>query len=95
MNHKLSVKQFESDSLCLHIHKNAQKSNSFLKKKEMWLADIKSCFITNRNMYMTNRNMNAPMVQCDGMDMWNTPMVQSRQPLTYRWMESVGLGGPK
>ena len=31
----------------------------------------------------------------DGMDMWNAPMVQSRQPLTYRLMESVGLGGPK
>ena len=31
----------------------------------------------------------------DGMDMWNTPMVQSRQPLTYRLMESMGLGGPK
>ena len=31
----------------------------------------------------------------DGMDMWNTPMVQSGQPLTYRLMESVGLGGPK
>ena len=28
-------------------------------------------------------------------DMWNTPMVQSRQPLTYRLMESMGLGGPK
>ena len=26
------------------------------------------------------------------MDMWNTPMVQSRQPLKYRLMESVGLG---
>ena len=23
------------------------------------------------------------------MDMWNTPTVQSRQPLTYRLMESV------
>ena len=31
----------------------------------------------------------------DGMDMWNAPMVQSRQPLTYRLMESMGLGGPK
>ena len=31
----------------------------------------------------------------DGMDMWNTPMVQSWQPLTYRLMESVGLGGPR
>ena len=31
----------------------------------------------------------------DGMDMWNAPVVQSRQPLTYRLMESVGLGGPK
>ena len=31
----------------------------------------------------------------DGMDMWNAPMVQSKQPLTYRLMESVGLGGPK
>ena len=30
----------------------------------------------------------------DGMDMWNAPMVQSRQPLTYRLMESIGLGGP-
>ena len=30
-----------------------------------------------------------------GMDMWNTPMVQSRQPLTYRLMESVCLGGPR
>ena len=29
------------------------------------------------------------------MDMWNAPMVQSRQPLTYRLMESMGLGGPK
>ena len=29
-----------------------------------------------------------------GMDMWNAPTVQSRQPLTYRLMESVGLGGP-
>ena len=30
------------------------------------------------------------------MDMWNTPMVQQlRQPLTYRLMESVGLGGPR
>ena len=31
----------------------------------------------------------------DGMDMWNALMVQSRQPLTYRLMERVGLGGPK
>ena len=31
----------------------------------------------------------------DGMDMWNAPKVQSRQPLTCRLMESVGLGGPK
>ena len=31
----------------------------------------------------------------DGMDMWNAPVVQSRQPLTYKLMESVGLGGPK
>ena len=31
----------------------------------------------------------------DGMDMWNAPMVQSRPPLTYRLMESVGLGGPR
>ena len=31
----------------------------------------------------------------DGMDIWNAPVVQSRQPLTYRLMESVGLGGPK
>ena len=30
-----------------------------------------------------------------GMDMWNAPMVQSRQPLTYRLMESVGLGGQR
>ena len=29
-----------------------------------------------------------------GMGMWNAPTVQSRQPLTYRLMESVGLGGP-
>ena len=28
-------------------------------------------------------------------DMRNAPMVQSRQPLTYRLMESVGLGGPR
>ena len=31
----------------------------------------------------------------DGIDMWNTPMVQSRQPLTYMLMESMGLGGPR
>ena len=31
----------------------------------------------------------------DGTNMWNAPMVQSRQPLTYRLIESVGLGGPK
>ena len=30
-----------------------------------------------------------------GMDMWNAPTVQSRQPLTYRLLESVGLGGPR
>ena len=30
-----------------------------------------------------------------GIDMWNAPTVQSRQPLTYRLMESVGLGGPR
>ena len=30
-----------------------------------------------------------------GMDMWNAPMVQSRQPLTYRLMESMGLGGSR
>ena len=30
-----------------------------------------------------------------GMDMWNAPTVQSRQPLTYRLMESMGLGGPR
>ena len=30
-----------------------------------------------------------------GMDMWNAPTVLSRQPLTYRLMESVGLGGPR
>ena len=30
-----------------------------------------------------------------GMDTWNTPTVQSRQPLTYRLLESVGLGGPR
>ena len=29
------------------------------------------------------------------MDMRNAPMVQSRQPLTYRLTESVGLGGPR
>ena len=29
-----------------------------------------------------------------GMDMWNAPMVQSRQPFTYRLRESVGLWGP-
>ena len=30
-----------------------------------------------------------------GMDMENTPMVQLRQPLTYRLIESLGLGGPR
>ena len=31
-----------------------------------------------------------------GMDRWNTPMVQSRQLLTYRLRESMGLqGGPR
>ena len=30
-----------------------------------------------------------------GMDMWNTPVVQSRQPFTYRLGESMGLGGPR
>ena len=30
-----------------------------------------------------------------GMDMWNAPTVQSRQPLTYRLMGSVGLGDPR
>ena len=31
----------------------------------------------------------------DGMDMWNAPVVQSRQPLTNRLMESMDLGGPR
>ena len=30
-----------------------------------------------------------------GMDMLNAPMVQSRQPFSYRLRESVGLGGPR
>ena len=30
-----------------------------------------------------------------GMDMWKSPMVQSRQPLAYRLMESVCLGDPR
>ena len=30
-----------------------------------------------------------------GMDMCNAPTVQSRQPLTYTLLESVGLGGPR
>ena len=30
-----------------------------------------------------------------GMDTWNAPTMQSRQPLTYRLMESVGLRGPR
>ena len=30
-----------------------------------------------------------------GMDTSNTPTVQSRQPLTYRLMGSVGQGGPR
>ena len=30
-----------------------------------------------------------------GMDMWNAPMMQSRQPLTYRLLEGVGLGDPR
>ena len=29
------------------------------------------------------------------MDMWNAPMVQSKKPLTYRLMESEGLGGQR
>ena len=28
-----------------------------------------------------------------GMDVWNAPMVQSKQPFTYRLRESMGLGG--
>ena len=31
----------------------------------------------------------------DGMEMWNVPMVQSRQPLTYKLIESVDLVGPR
>ena len=30
-----------------------------------------------------------------GMDTWNAPMVQTRQHLTYRLMEIVGLGGQR
>ena len=30
-----------------------------------------------------------------GMDTWNAPTVQSRQPLTYRLLEIVSLGGPR
>ena len=30
-----------------------------------------------------------------GMDMCKAPLVQSRQPLTYRLMGSMGLGGPR
>ena len=45
----------------------------------------------------------APLVHCTSyyytkssmVWTWNAPVVQSRQPLTYRLMESVGLGGPK
>ena len=30
-----------------------------------------------------------------GMDMWNAPTVQSSQPVSYRLMESLGLGDPR
>ena len=30
-----------------------------------------------------------------GTDMWNAPMVQSRQPFTYRLRKSMVLGGPR
>ena len=30
-----------------------------------------------------------------GVDTWNAPTVQSRQSLTYRLMESIGMGGPR
>ena len=30
-----------------------------------------------------------------GIDTWDAPIVQSRQPLTFRLMESVGLRGPR
>ena len=42
-------------------------------------------------IYLANRNV------CNifGMDMWNAPMVQTRQLLTYRLIESVCLGGPR
>ena len=29
------------------------------------------------------------------MEMWNAPIVQSRQPMTYRLTGSMGLGGPR
>ena len=41
------------------------------------------------------RREDSDGMKTDGMDMWNTPMVQSRQPLTYMLMESMGLGGPR
>ena len=30
-----------------------------------------------------------------GMDTWNAPTMQAKQPLTYRLLESMGLGGPR
>ena len=49
-------------------------------------------------LYSSGLIWNRALHKCKcsaGMDMWNAPTVQSRQPLTYRLMESVGLGGPR
>ena len=35
------------------------------------------------------------MERSTGINTWNTPTEQSRQPLTYRMLESMGLGGPR
>ena len=56
--------------------------NSSCKLMETIFTKSQSCFLGRRE-------------GSAGMDMWNGPMVQSRQPFTYRLRESVGLGGPR
>ena len=56
-------------------------------------------FVTTRSnellVQLGIEDLDLILKDSDGTDMWNAPMVQSRQPLTYRLMESVGLGGPR
>ena len=96
----------ECNSLCQWLgHWQGQTSNIFYRIKGQWsdrsaMSGHKTLSRPGPMSYLHGlalriwtsfwRREDSPL-----MDMWNSLIVQSRQPFTYRLRERVGLGGPR